>query len=140
MRLKNGEKTRLFYKYFFSYAMIFFIPFITISFFVYNEATKIIKKEIVASNMSKLEQVKDISDTRIKDMKSIATSIAIDRNMSAFMLRRPYESKLAIQQLISYDTNNSSINGLFYIWITFHIFIRRAVQRPLIHMHKDHLA
>ncbi|NBJ68854.1 MULTISPECIES: helix-turn-helix domain-containing protein [Clostridia] len=122
MRLKNGEKTRLFYKYFFSYAVIFFIPFITISFFVYNEATKIIKEEVIASNISKLEQVKDISDTRIKDMKSIATNIATDDKMSAFMLMQPYESKLAIQQLIKYNANNSSIDGLF-LYIDGHPYI-----------------
>lgn len=113
MQLQEGEKTLLFYKYFFLNLVIFLIPFITISFFVYHEATKIIKKEIIAANVSKLEQVKDISDTRIKDMKSIATNISTDHKMTPYMLTKPYESILAIQQLINYAVNNSSIDGLF---------------------------
>ncbi|KAB8126364.1 AraC family transcriptional regulator [Gracilibacillus oryzae] len=122
MRSLLQERTQLFYKYFLSYFIIFFIPFIFISYFVSNEATTIIEEEIITSNLSKLEQVKDISDTRIKDMQSIATNIANDNKMSAFKLQQPYESKLAIQQLSKYDTNNSNIDGLF-IYIDDHPYI-----------------
>lgn len=107
------EKTFLFYKYLLSYLVIFLIPFITISFFFYHVSTKVIKDEIVKSNVSKLEQVRDISDTRMREMKNIATHISLDHRMTPYMLTQPYVSKQAIRELTTYSVDNASIDGLF---------------------------
>lgn len=110
------KKPLLFYKYLLSYMIIFLIPFITISIIFYHMSITNLKEEITRSNIAKLEQVRDISDARMRELWNISTKISHDHRLTPYMLEQPYQSKLGISELTSYQINSSYIDSLFLIY------------------------
>lgn len=107
------KQKSLFYKYLLSYLLIFLIPFTTISIIFYSMSTNNLHEEIYRSNISKLEQVRDILDDRIREMRNLALTISNDSRLTSYMLNQPYSSKEGINELTRYQISNSFIDGLF---------------------------
>lgn len=106
----------LFYKYLISYLIIFLLPFTTISIIFYNMSTNNLKKEIINSNMAKLEQVRDLTDARISELSEIAMRISFDHRLTPYKLNQPYSSKEGIYELINYQVNSSIIDALLLVY------------------------
>ncbi|UOQ91888.1 helix-turn-helix domain-containing protein [Halobacillus shinanisalinarum] len=106
-------KSRLFYKYFVSYLIIFLIPFIAMSVMVYHNSVVSLKEEIEQSNINKLKQVKDMTDTRMKELRKIAARISFDPQLTPYMVSHGYYGSEAIQELEKYKANSSIIEELF---------------------------
>lgn len=106
------KRSILFYKYLLSYIIIFLVPFILISTFFYKMSVDNLQEEITQTNIEKIEQVKDFTDTRMEELKNIATRISMDPDVTPYMMKRPFESKQAISELASYKVNSAIIDDL----------------------------
>ncbi|MFC4025043.1 helix-turn-helix domain-containing protein [Oceanobacillus longus] len=106
------KKSSLFYKYLLSYIAIFLIPFILTSTFFYQLSVNNLREEIIRTNIEKIEQVRDFSDSRMTELENIASRIALDHRLTPYMMKQPYESKQAIRELNSYKVNSSIIDDI----------------------------
>lgn len=109
-------KQNLFYKYLLSYFIIFLIPYLTISIIFYQMSVSSLQKEITQSNLSKLEQIKDLTDSRMEELKNIATRISSDHRLTSFKVRQSYSNIEAIQELGKYHVNSAIIDGLYLFY------------------------
>jgi two-component system response regulator YesN len=109
----NKIRSRLFYKFFWSYMFIFLIPFIVLSIIIYHNSVISLRNEIVQSNINKLIQVRDMTDTRMKELENIAMRISFDSRLTPYMVSHSYYNGQAIEELKSYKANSSIIEGLF---------------------------
>ncbi|MCR2822995.1 helix-turn-helix domain-containing protein [Lederbergia panacisoli] len=107
------KKPYLFYKYLISYFIIFLIPYLTISIIFYQMSVSSLQEEIIQSNYSQLEQVRDLTDSRMEELKNIATRISTDHRLTPYMVRQPYYNIEAIQELSKYQVNSSLIDDLY---------------------------
>ncbi|WP_066190607.1 helix-turn-helix domain-containing protein [Gracilibacillus timonensis] len=113
MKYLNKEKSLLLYKYLLSYFIIFLIPYITISIIFYQVSVQNLRHEIISSNIDKIEQVIDITDSRMEELRDIATRISLDHHLTPYMLNQPYNSKEAIEKLISYKVSSAIVDELY---------------------------
>lgn len=109
----SKKKSKLLYKYLFSYLLVFMLPFITISTILYHISVGKLEKEIIRSNMDKIDQIKDMTDTRLSELNSLATKISYDHRLTPYMLTEPYYDQQAIEELIRYKMSNSFIDEIF---------------------------
>ncbi|WP_060678212.1 AraC family transcriptional regulator [Virgibacillus halodenitrificans] len=109
--MKN--KSLILYKYLISYIIIFLIPYVTISAVFYFMSVHNLRTEIIKSNVEKIEQVIEFTDTRMKELRSLAIRISYDHRLTPYMFSQPYYSKLAIEELNSYKANSAIIDGLY---------------------------
>src|SRR5690625_3789936 len=110
------KKLWLFYKYLVSYLIIFLIPFTTISIIFYYMSISNLREEIVRSNIAELEQVRELADSRMKELWDIATTISYDHRLTPYMLQEPYPTKIGIRELTAYQANSSFIDSLFIVY------------------------
>jgi len=103
----------LFYKYLVSYLIIFLIPFLTISIVFYQMSANTLRKEIIDSNIQKMEQVRDITDAREEEFVNIAARISSNYRLTPYKFTQPYKRKEAIEELIDYQVNNTMIDELY---------------------------
>ncbi|GIN70843.1 hypothetical protein J14TS2_13180 [Bacillus sp. J14TS2] len=113
----SKKKPRLLYKYLFSYLLVFMLPFITISMILYHLSVGNLKREIIQSNTDKINQIGDITDSRLVELNHLATRISNDQRLTPYMLTQPYLDKQAITEIVKYKMNNTFIDELF---INFH--------------------
>jgi len=109
----DKKKTRLFYKYLFSYFIIFLIPFTMVSAIFYKTSVQNLREEIIKFNTDKVEQVKEFLDTRMKELEGIANRISLDNQLTPYMFSDPYYSKEAVKELTSYKANSAIIDELY---------------------------
>ncbi|GIN72318.1 AraC family transcriptional regulator [Bacillus sp. J14TS2] len=107
------RNTKLFYKYFLSYMIIFLIPYITISIIFYNMSVSDLRDEIIRTNTITLEQVRELTDSRINELENIAQRISVDSYLTPYLLKNPSNQIQAIEQLVSYKVNSSIIDQLY---------------------------
>src|SRR5690625_2658688 len=109
----DKKKTRLFYKYLFSYFIIFLIPFTMVSAIFYKTSVQNLREEIIKFNTDKVEQVKEFLDKRMKELEGIANRISLDNQLTPYMFSDPYYSKEAVKELTSYKANSAIIDELY---------------------------
>ncbi|MFC4404109.1 helix-turn-helix domain-containing protein [Gracilibacillus xinjiangensis] len=110
-KLKNMTSS-LFYKFFFSYLLVFLIPFIIISAIFYNNSVNRLKEEVIHSNVSKLEMVRDLTDSHINQLSELAAKISFDARLTPYMVSNPYSDKVAIEELQRYHISSSIAESL----------------------------
>ncbi|KAB8127496.1 helix-turn-helix domain-containing protein [Gracilibacillus oryzae] len=110
-KLKNLTSS-LFYKFFFSYLLVFLIPFIIISAIFYNNSVNSLREEVVHSNVNKLELVRDLTDSHMNQLSEIAAKISFDERLTPYMVSNPYSDKIAIEELQRYHINSSIAESL----------------------------
>ncbi|WP_257348921.1 helix-turn-helix domain-containing protein [Pseudalkalibacillus decolorationis] len=109
----NRVKSRLLYKYTLSYLLVFLIPFIIMSAIIYHNSVYSLRQEIEQSNINKLKQVKDMTDGRMKELKTLAARIAYDSRLTPYMMSHGYYGGEAINELKKFKANSSIIEELF---------------------------
>src|SRR5699024_35644 len=113
MRWLQKIRSHLLYKYILSYLVIFLIPFLFMSYIVYNSSVTELRKEIERSNMNKLQQAADIIDERMMELRDITARISIDSRLTPFMMKHQFYGNEAIAELNKYKANSSIINDIF---------------------------
>ncbi|MFD0710527.1 helix-turn-helix domain-containing protein [Paenibacillus sp. GCM10027626] len=110
---RDFYKSKLLLKYIFSYILIFFVPLAVLAFFIYQNAVNNLRSEIEQSNTNQLNQVKLTIDARMTELRDIATRIALDEQLTPFMVRHPYYTREAIQALDKYKANSAILDEIF---------------------------
>jgi len=105
-------QSKLLYKYIFSYTLMFFIPLVTMSVIIYLNSVGSLREGIEQSNLDKLNQVKNITDERMKELGKLAARISYDSRLTPFMVSDGFNGKEAIDELNKYKANSSIINDL----------------------------
>lgn len=103
--------SRLFYQFLLSHVLIFAIPFIILSGVVYYNAVVRFKFEIEASNVSKLNQVKNTFDLLARGLDNTASRISIDSALTPFVVKSGnYKEIEAVDELGKYKANNTIVD------------------------------
>ncbi|MFE0556609.1 helix-turn-helix domain-containing protein [Paenibacillus sp. NPDC058910] len=110
MRRKRTN-SRLFYQFLLSHVLIFAIPFIILSSVVYYNAVVRFKSEIEASNVYKLNQVKNTFDLLARGLDNTASRISIDSELTPFVVKSgKYREIEAVDELGKYKANNTIVD------------------------------
>ncbi|MBD1383080.1 helix-turn-helix domain-containing protein [Metabacillus arenae] len=111
--MRNRIKSRLLYKYIVSYLLVFLVPFLIMSTIIYYNSVSSLRQEIEQSNINKLEQVENLTNERMKELKTLAARISYDPRLTPYMISHNYYSGEAIEELKKYKANSSIIEELF---------------------------
>ncbi len=111
MRFKRTG-SRLQRSYMVSYLLIFLIPLILITVFIYQSAVKSLRTEIEQSNVNQLNQVRMTIDGRMTELRDIAIRMSYDNSLTRYMVKHPYYSSEAIRRLDQYRANSAIIDDL----------------------------
>lgn len=109
----NYFRSKLLLQYIWSYILIFLIPLVVLTIFIYQNAVNNLRSEIEQSNVNQLNQVKLNIDSRMTELRDIASRIAYDEQLTPYMIRHPYYSRDAISALGKYKANSSILEELF---------------------------
>ncbi|MCJ7840717.1 AraC family transcriptional regulator [Lederbergia sp. NSJ-179] len=107
-----NKKSKLLYRYLYSYLFVFMLPFATISIILYQISVGNLEKEINQSNLDKINQIRDIMDSRWIELNYLATRISYDRRLTPYTFTKPYSGKQAIEELIRYTSNSTLIDEI----------------------------
>lgn len=98
----------LFYKYFFSNVVVFFVPLVVLGTVAFYTSVNQLNQEIMLNYENKLEQVVNDMDRQFDNLASVALEIANNRLFLPYNLNKsPYHSIEAVQALKKYK------NGLY---------------------------
>lgn len=109
----SNFKSKLLLQYIWSYLLIFLIPLIILTFFIYHNAVQNLRAEIEHSFVNQLNQVKHNIDARMTELRDIATRMAYDERLTPYMVSHPYYSRDAILTLEKYKANSSILEEIF---------------------------
>ncbi len=121
-RTSMPQTSRLFFKYFFSYAVVLIIPFVMGS-FLYGSSVQTIERSAKQGACAILEQTRDILDTRIAELDSTAKQLTLSPQALSFLTMEhlPEGSPLYYrvwsfwQTLPNYALANSFIHSFFIV-------------------------
>lgn len=96
-----------FYKYLFSYIILVLVIITIVGVMAYRSSIKVVQEEVENYNISELTQVKNIMDTRIREMDFLAIKIASNPQLSFSNLYDDgYQSYNAINEINKYKSSN----------------------------------
>ncbi|WP_179215488.1 helix-turn-helix domain-containing protein [Paenibacillus sp. MY03] len=117
-RFRQGEiSLSLFATYFLSYMLVFLIPFVAISSFIYTNSVNSLRDEIIRSNIHKLEQVRDMTDLQISQLANMAATISLDHRLTPYMVRHAPTDKLAVEELQRHRAGSVLIENLILYYL-----------------------
>ncbi|WP_322922346.1 AraC family transcriptional regulator [Paenibacillus campi] len=111
MGFKRGG-SKLQRSYMVSYLLIFLVPLIVITVFIYQSAVNSLRTEIEQSNVNQLNQVRMTIDGRMTELRDIAIRMSYDNSLTRYMVKHPYYSSEAIRRLDQYRANSAIIDDL----------------------------
>jgi len=107
-------KSKTFLKHALTYLLIFVTTVTAMGIVMYQNAVVNFQKEIEQSNIHKLQQIKDFTDLRMRELNDIASRIAYDPKLTPYKLQKDdYSAIEAIDQLKNYKINSAIIEELF---------------------------
>ncbi|EKN65219.1 AraC family transcriptional regulator [Neobacillus bataviensis LMG 21833] len=99
-------------KYVLSYMLIFLVPFSTMAFIFYQNSVSSLRGEIELSNINNLNNIKTITDSRLKELAKTAQLISFNPKLSSYMIKKSEFQSEAIKQLEKYKENSSIITDI----------------------------
>lgn len=110
---QNSWRIPLFYQYLLSYLLVLGIPILIIGFTVYSHFVSLMKEQSFEANRSMLAQVRDIVDSKYREMMSMAGTISSDPTFSSNMPETAYDILLAKNRL-NFSTGNKFVEELMF--------------------------
>jgi AraC-like DNA-binding protein len=119
MNLFRKSKNRLALKFLISYALILLIP-LSVSAFAYREAAKMMSEDVLNSNMSMLEQTRDVVDSRLEEVNKIVNQLSLNTKVRSLgNLKSPLEAndhynlRELTRELMKYTVTDDFISTFF---------------------------
>ncbi len=106
-------KKKTFYRYVFSYLLVFLLPFSIVSIIWYKTSTDSINKQIELSAQNHLLQVKAIMSANLRQLDSLTEQISKNGLLTEKMFDHPYYSFEASRELQRNKVNSNIIEDLF---------------------------
>lgn len=111
--IKRFNNLSIFYKYLISYLFIFILPLIIMTIFLYKNNVVNLQKDIENSNLSKLTQVKEFTDMRIKELELTSIKIGFDSRLIPYMMKNDSsKAEEGIIELGRYKANNMFVEDI----------------------------
>lgn len=108
--LKHSNR---FYHYLFSYILIVVVLLFIISSVVYGSFISVIQKEAERSTTIQLQQIKELVDTRVREMDLTALQITLNPTLTPFMISQDgYGMYSAVGELQKYRSSNGFIQDV----------------------------
>ncbi|MCJ8009417.1 helix-turn-helix domain-containing protein [Lederbergia wuyishanensis] len=111
MRLKVPSRLQL--KYILSYMFIFLIPFSIMAFIFYQNSVNSLRKEIELTNINNLNNIKTLTDNRMKELTKIGALISYNPQLTPYMIGKSEFQAEAISELTKYKENSSIITEIY---------------------------
>ncbi|MGL5328815.1 MAG: hypothetical protein ACRDD7_06075, partial [Peptostreptococcaceae bacterium] len=111
MKLKQF-KINLWHKYILYYCIIFTIPFIVLSVFVFKSSLEKVKTEFDNSIMTTLEQSKKMFSEQIEKLQNISINISKDSYISPTKMEHEYYSSLGKDMILKYAKSDPIIEDI----------------------------
>lgn len=118
----SNRNRKLLVRFAFSYIFILLVP-LFMGLRANKIAVNIVKDDIKRSNLSMLNQIKNIVDSELKEVETLSMQISMNPRVNSLLtLKRPlsdstyYDFDLTIQNLSSYMINRTFIDS-FYIYL-----------------------
>ena len=108
--------SRLQLKYILSYMLIFLVPFSIMAFIFYQNSVSSLRDEIELSNMNNLNNIKTLTDSRLKEMEKTASLISYNPKLAPYMIEKNEFQSEAIKQLEKYKETSSIIRELYLFY------------------------
>ena len=110
-----GSAYKMFYKHLISYVVILLVPLIIFGILIYFYFIGIIKEDVLANNLNKLDRAREAIDNQVEQLFTISTQLNIKNTDSFFFQDRPLRAVNTISELSNYaSTNNFIFDILFY--------------------------
>lgn len=110
---QNDNYSSLFIKYLFSYIIILIIPTIFISIFVNKTILSTLQDELIRTNLNTLSKIMYVSESNIKELKTIQTHIALNKNINTVNnLGDVKSAKNIIDEIKKYTISNNFIDNM----------------------------
>lgn len=103
----------LFYQYLLSYLLVLGIPILIIGFTVYSHFVSLMKEQSFEANRSMLAQVRDIVDSKYREIMSMAGTISNDPTFSSNLPETTYDILLAKNRL-NFSAGNKFVEELMF--------------------------
>lgn len=111
--MRNYIKSKMLYRYFLSYLLIFMIPFVALVFLIYQSAIATLQEEIELTSQQKLEQIKGVLDREFKRLEETANHISFDPDLTPYMVQRMgYPTSDTINTLARYRQMTTIANDV----------------------------
>lgn len=114
--MKNSRfefKTKTFYRYVFSYLMVFLIPFSFVSFVWYQTSTSSINEQIDLSAKNQLLQVRSTLLDNLGQFDLITTQMRYNHLLTEKMATHPFYSSETIKEIQRYKLNGTLIEDVY---------------------------
>ncbi|MCD5001901.1 AraC family transcriptional regulator [Enterococcus saccharolyticus] len=106
-------KKKTFYRYVFSYLLVFLLPFSIVSIIWYKTSTDSINNQIDLSAQNHLLQVKSIMSANLRQLDYLTDQISNNPLLSEKMFEHPYYSLEASKELLRNKVNSNIIEELY---------------------------
>lgn len=111
--IKEQMRSGLFKKYMISYFLIFLIPFMLMSYFLYKSSITDLRDTIEDTNLTKLEQATNYTNERMQELDQLTTRITYDSRLSPYEANHDYYSRSVISELKNYKENSAIVEDVF---------------------------
>lgn len=111
--LRFEFKTKTFYRYVFSYLLVFLIPFLFVSFVWYQTSTSSINQQIDLSAKNQLLQARTTLRDNFSQFDLITTQMRYNNLLTEKMATHPYYSSQTTKEIQAYKINSSVIEDMY---------------------------
>lgn len=126
----NKKRKPTFIKFLLSYMVVLFLPFLLVWFLLYSHFEEVQREQLLSSNQSDLQQIKNITEANISDIYTIAAKLTAETELSPYYLRNFYNVYRS-QKLMSYATNNEFYHHILYYIRGFDYLLSSQTTYPL---------
>lgn len=113
MNLFRKLNKKLIYHYFFSYLLIFLVPFILLTTILYYTSISSLRLQLETTNQINLEQVQSLLYERFLELENLAKHIQVNPRLTRFMLNHPYYSIEGQSEIKKIQLNSSLIKETY---------------------------
>lgn len=110
-------KYKIFYRYLFSYIVIFLIPIVVITTMLFTYFMGALKREIASNNMNSIQSVADNIDSQLNQINNLREQIYINKNIRSFHFEdNPLDALNMISALQEYTLTNSFVDDIYVLY------------------------
>jgi two-component system response regulator YesN len=111
--MNKSRRSVRFYKIFFSYLVLVLLLLIVLGSFSYASIISALEKQVEEAQIAADAQLRDLMDTRFRELQRIAVQISSNTLLTPFALAHPgFGSYQAVSELKKYLTSNSFIHDI----------------------------
>lgn len=114
--MRFGSAYKMFYKHLVAYVVILLVPLIIFGVLIYYYFIGILKEDVLAANLNKLDHTREVIDNQIEQLYTISTQLNMKNNDSYFFRDSPLKAVNTISELRNYTSTNKFITDILFYY------------------------